>query len=64
MEFAEVMQDFREAGEWISEQLRSKSGRELTQLMTNKIVSTQWTTRVLNWTTSKPQVCRKTLVAD
>ena len=28
MEFAEMMQEFSEAGEWMSAQLRSKSGRE------------------------------------
>lgn len=28
MEFAEMMQEFSEAGEWMSAQLPSKSGRE------------------------------------
>lgn len=28
IEFAEMMQEFSDAGEWMSEQLRSKSGRE------------------------------------
>ncbi|KTC26929.1 hypothetical protein AO239_02445 [Pseudomonas sp. ICMP 19500] len=59
-----MMQEFSDAGEWMSEQQRSRSGREADRLMTIRIVSTQWSTKCLNGTNLKPQVCRKTLVAD